>query len=144
MKIFESLYRNASTKIERISNSELLKNSSLFTNTKTMFKKVFFYENNRWMLVSGFIPTNLERPHYSDVSGNFQINPKEVPLEHSWSWKGNWEIVLNQDTDEKGWSYANSFGSTFSSVCKKFSFVRRRLWARKCYKNFECGNSSIL
>jgi len=41
---------------------------------------LYYYENERWYVISGYIPTMLERPHYSDKTGNFKIDPSKVNL----------------------------------------------------------------
>lgn len=43
-------------------------------------KSYFYYENQRWYLGLGFIPTHIERPKYSDESGDFSIEPKMIKL----------------------------------------------------------------
>ena len=54
-----------------LSNLDERQSQLVSTNLKECFdtKKIHFYENERWYLTLGFVPTNLERPHYSDGTG---------------------------------------------------------------------------
>ena len=111
-----------------------LNKSISFEKDNTIFKKFYYYENERWFIISGFIPTKLERPHFSDKKGDYEINPKNVKLEKGWKWSEKWKILIDEETDDKGWSYAKSFSRTWHNYNKKFDVVRRRGWYRTCYK----------
>ena len=37
--------------------------------------------------MAGFIPTQIERPHFSDKTGNFKIDPKKIKCDHGWVWE---------------------------------------------------------
>ena len=125
----ENVVRKVENKIK--SSFPLIKDSK----QETLFKKFYYYENERWFVFSGFIPTNLERPHFSDIKGDYEIKPDNFVLDKGWKWSENWKIVINEDdTDAKGWTFAKSFKSHFHNRNKKFDIVRRRAWSRTCYK----------
>lgn len=94
-------------------------------------KKKFFYENQRWYIALGFVPTSMERPNFSDGTGTFAVIPEKIQPEKGWEWVDQkWNIHMDETTDEKGWSYAKNFESPFSRDKKK-CYVRKRKWMRE-------------
>lgn len=127
-----NLLNNVVKKVGRQISS--LNKSISFETDNIITKKFYYYENERWFIISGFIPTKLERPHFSDINGDYEINPENIKLEKGWKWTENWKILINEETDDKGWSYAKSFNRNFHNYNKKFDVIRRRAWYRKCCK----------
>jgi hypothetical protein len=58
-----------------------------------------------------------------------------VPLfdDCCFEWIGDWTLVIDEHTDQEGWSYANNFKSkSFGSKKGMMDMVRKRKWVCKC------------
>lgn len=93
------------------------------------------YENERWVLMSGFSPKHLlptDRPQWTVVKGPAREDVRNPKLNENWEWAGEWEVCVDgPEADEKGWSYSWNFGMpNWHAKCSAGDFVRRRKWRR--------------
>ena len=102
-------------------------------NQEKLKKRFFFFENERWFPTKGFQKKTLlfERQITTDKNGEKNINKKYFDLKN-WKWENEWSIMINEETDDEGWTYAKSFFSGFKKKNQVFCTVRRRLYIRSC------------
>ncbi|XP_953096.1 uncharacterized protein TA08410 [Theileria annulata] len=89
---------------------------------QTKQRNVSLYENERRILFGKFSKLNLrfyERGYFSTEDGQF------VSVDLS---KYLVRLVVNDNTDQEGWTYAKNWNSPFTNSPNSMTFVRRRKW----------------
>uniref|UniRef100_A0A1I7T7H6 Peroxin/Ferlin domain-containing protein n=1 Tax=Caenorhabditis tropicalis TaxID=1561998 RepID=A0A1I7T7H6_9PELO len=96
-----------------------------------MRERVEIYNNQRWIGIwrgTFFI----DRPRYSDESGQISKNPSLNEINPGWSWEDQWAPHVDpRKYDKEGWQYSLSFlAPKWDKKCRMYHLVRRRLLKR--------------
>jgi serine/threonine protein kinase len=96
---------------------------------------VSLYENQRWTLFGGWSAKLLlpsDRPAQSLRDGSAPVTAihNEASPPEGWKWATDWQIVVDDNSDAEGWTYAFDFPQRYSAHCAKTDCVRRRLHER--------------
>ena len=116
-----------------VAEKQTIRRSISFISEKTVTYEV--RENERWWIVVGFIKSmnTGDWPIWSDIKGILPYGKENVKLPgDNYEWLGDWEHVINEETDEEGWQYASNFSNTLVKVKKIGHLVRSRVWRRSC------------
>lgn len=93
--------------------------------------RVEIYNNQRWIGIwrgTFFI----DRPRYSDESGQIAKDPSLNGINSGWSWEDKWVPHLDpRKYDKEGWQYSLSFlAPKWDKQCRLYHLVRRRILKR--------------
>lgn len=111
----------------------LNKFKSLIVADKILYKELFYYENERWVL-GIWSPKNLllfERNKNSDITGSFEISENSFNYYNNYEWTSVWIIEKNDFTDTYGYQYSSNFKTQFKKNNYTGCYVRRKKIKRK-------------
>lgn len=94
-------------------------------------ERVEIYNNQRWIGIwrgTFFI----DRPKYSDESGQISKDPTLNEIDPGWSWEDKWVPQLDpRKYDKEGWQFSLSFlAPKWDKKCRMYHLVRRRVLKR--------------
>ena len=127
--------------LKDVANENSYNKNNLYTNNNlfdinSSSIKYQIYENERWWMFVGWCKNLImhEVPLWSDISMKRYMDKETVLLPNEeFKWDCNWEVEINEKTDELGWEYSNDFKSEYTS--ESFNkYVRRRKWIRLASK----------
>eukprot|EP00808_Paulinella_micropora_P031219 g30542.t1 len=87
----------------------------------------------QWLDQDTHAPPDHDTAHDKKVMSAVERAEIDAKLPLGWRWCGPWNVAVSDATDNNGWSYAFSFGSSPASWTAQPSatcFVRQRAWVR--------------
>ncbi len=75
-----------------------------------------------------------KKPPHQNIKHPGVVNKS---IANDWEWLSDWEVLINDETDDKGWTYAKDF-KTVNWVVRRshlLHHVRRRKWVRTRRRN---------
>eukprot|EP00755_Sulcionema_specki_P008702 Sspe_Gene.41691::Locus_20171_Transcript_1_1_Confidence_1.000_Length_2975::g.41691::m.41691 len=88
------------------------------------------YENQRYIPVKGWCPSQRLRHEWTDPAGNGPVDRESLEAPPGREWTGDWHVD-DAVGDREGWEYALDFPLTFHRERHVGDCVRRRRWVRE-------------